>query len=153
MTIALEAKGSILETLRRLPAFAALVSDDALWDSYYADRDPRLLLIVGEITWPPSIGSQPPELNYTGTDAGETFDIQLMIEAHVPDDDQATANGRVVGLLNDVVAAFPESNSLGIEGVTMLRVVPDSLDEGADPNTGHRGARLTAHIRIITPYG
>jgi len=147
VTIAFEVKDALVERTRAAPQFARLNQDDAIWDSVYTDRLPKELIWFSDIKW--VLGNEIVRVvPYEGYPDGEAFDISVFIESHWPADNQAQANARVKEMYLSLKDLFSQSKSLGIQGVSMVKVVPLKFEEGMDANSG-RGAIMSAVVRIV----
>lgn len=143
MTTAFAAKTALVNLIRNAPEFADLGSEN-IWYGYLggnAGQRPREVIWVGEIAWDDANGEAIGFLR-----RNETYSILLTVEAHMPGDDQETANGRVQTRVGTLVELLRDPRALGVPGITECGIVPQMLGEGADP--GGRGAIYVVGVRI-----
>lgn len=142
-TVAFEVKRKLIEKTQANPAFAALNTDLAIWDSSYSGTArPRKLIWFGEIAWqneePASLGA---------LKRLEEFDVRFGIEIHEGDPTQAAATAKAETLLVAFELMMRDPRVLGIGGIESLGIVPVGLGEGADIDQG-RAALFAGQVHV-----
>jgi hypothetical protein len=146
-TTAFQMKKALIEKSKLRPALAALVAEDAIWDSSYSGTSrPRQLLWFGEILWTTdenaTFGKHPVSRN-------EEYNIRFGIEINAYDETQTEANDKAELILTEIeTMCASDYRDFGVGGLISVGVVPIGLGEGPGGADGGRAAFLAAQVNV-----